>query len=145
MEPGWLAGVSAPRLDVEVWLQGTGKYHPERGTLLVSCEVWAPVCITELPKLGSREAEYAAVGIDVVGLTLVTKAATKERVATFLHDHRILFPFGKLSTPLVLDADREAWPTLQEGRGAVLLIRRMKIVWAGLLEHVPGPSSLGKL
>jgi len=145
MESNWLVGVSAPRLDVEVWLQGTGAYRPDRGTLLVSCEVWAPICITELPKLGSRETEYAAAGVDIIGLALVTKSATNERVAAFLRDNEIGFPFAKLSSPLVLDAERAPWPTLQSGRGAVLLVRREKIVWAGLLEHVPGPSQMGNL
>jgi hypothetical protein len=144
MKPGWLAGEDAPRVDVELWLQGTWESRPERGTLLIACEVWAPICIAELPKLGAKEGEYAAVGIDILGLAVVTKAATNERVQTFLRDNGIRFPFGKLRTPLVR-ADREVWPTLQSGRGAALLVRREKIVWAGNVEQVPGPSVLGGL
>ncbi|MES2638742.1 MAG: redoxin domain-containing protein [Myxococcota bacterium] len=110
-------------------------------TLVVFCEIWAPICKTELPKLAAREHEFTDVGFGVIGLTRVTKSASDEAVMTFLADNGIGFPFGKVRFPLDPGTDMRVWGALHTDRaGVAVLVAYGKIVWAGRLTNIPYPA-----
>ncbi len=133
-----LIGTDAKPLEVDKWFQGKADYSGSKATLLVFWEVWCPHCKKELPEMAEKEAEYRAKGIQLVGLTKVTKSSTDEKVAEFLKEHNVKFPNGKEKDTSMSTAFNVS------GIPAAALVKDGKVVWRGHPARLT-PELLDKL
>ena len=64
-----VVGAEAGELEVTQWYAGSADMNNGEATLLVFWELWCPHCRREVPKLQELHAQYAARGLNVIGLT----------------------------------------------------------------------------
>jgi thiol-disulfide isomerase/thioredoxin len=105
------------------WFQGEAKLG-DGVTVLVFWEAWCPHCEREVPKLQTRYAKLHDRGLDVVGITRVTKSSTDEKVKAFLQEHAITFPIAKESGTM---SDYYA----VRGIPAAAVVKDGTIIWRG--------------
>jgi thiol-disulfide isomerase/thioredoxin len=112
------------RLDVgdltDAWLSGTTD-DAEKLAVIVFWEVWCPHCQREMPELVEVD---AIEGVQVIGLTRLTRGATEEQVRKFVADHGIDYAIGKDTRGL---ADRVG----VRGVPAAVVVRGGEILWQG--------------
>ena len=95
-----LAVINTPApttLDIEYWLQESSvDINLQQGvTLLVFWEIWCPYCRAELPKLQKTFETYGPKGLQMVGLTKLSRDKTKEEVMAFLGENKVTYPIAK--------------------------------------------------
>ena len=94
-----VVGTSCPEdwaSHLTMWFQGDGSVDLMNGTtLVVFFEEWCPHCKREVPALESWVEELGPSGLQVVGLTRLTKSSTEERVRDFLVDAEVGYPIAK--------------------------------------------------
>jgi thiol-disulfide isomerase/thioredoxin len=91
-----IVGKPAKPLMVEKVLQGTlPDFASSKPTLVVFWEVWCPHCKEEVPKLQQTYAEYAPKGLQMVGVTKMTKGVTEDQVTAFVHDQHLTYAIAK--------------------------------------------------
>lgn len=89
-----VVGKPATPLDSVEWWQGG--YEPgAQVTLIVFWEQWCPHCRHEMPGLNLKWQRYKDQGLQVIGLTRVTKSSTDESAKAMLADQDIGFANGK--------------------------------------------------
>ncbi len=118
-------GKDAPAdLGVEEWYQGQADLGNGKATLLVFWEVWCPHCKREVPKLEEIHEKYKDRGLQVVGLTRLTRSATPEGVRDFIAEHNVSYPMAKEngSTSSYFNVS---------GIPAAAVVKDGKIVWRG--------------
>ena len=84
-------------LEVAEWLIGdASKVNLQKGvTLLVFWEVWCPHCKREVPNLQKTFETYGPKGLQMVGLTKLSRDKTKEEVMAFLGENKVTYPIAK--------------------------------------------------
>jgi thiol-disulfide isomerase/thioredoxin len=82
---------------IEKWFQGEGEVDlgSDKPTLLVFWETWCPHCKREVPKLEAIHTALKDEGLQVVGVTRITKSSTEETVQTFIEDNKMTYPVAK--------------------------------------------------
>ncbi len=111
-----------PGLDKDYDIQGS--FNPDESDvlLIVFWEEWCPYCDRMMSKVEKLYRQYRNYGIDVVGVTNLTKTSTREKSESFLKEHFIGFPIikggGKASTHF------SAW-----GVPSIRLIYKGKLIW----------------
>lgn len=118
-----LVGQFAPPRAPDRWLQGEPP-PPSPVQVLVFWEEWCPHCTRELPELSALAPAWAAQGVQIIGLTRLTKSSTEERVAAFYAEHQIAFP-----TALISDATNDAYAVT--GIPAAAVVRDGVVIWRG--------------
>jgi thiol-disulfide isomerase/thioredoxin len=91
-------GKSAPdRYEIERWFQGEGEFDltSSKPTLIVFWEEWCPHCKREVPKMQDIYTRYKPKGLQVVGLTKVTRSSTDESVMEFCRAQKVMYPIAK--------------------------------------------------
>jgi len=121
-----VVGKDAPsELKVEKWFQGEKDVHIDKGaTLVVFWEVWCPHCKREVPKLEETYEKYKGKGLEVVGLTKITKSSTPEKVEEFIKEQKLTYPIAKETGEM---SDYFA----VSGIPAAAVIKDGKVVWRG--------------
>lgn len=117
-------GAPAGELDVERWFQGETTYDPERTTLVVFFETWCPHCKNEAPKLQERYADLHDQGLDVIGLTNMSRGTTQEQLDSFIATADIAFPVAQ-------DSGIMATRYRVQGIPSAVLLRGGKVIWSG--------------
>jgi tetratricopeptide (TPR) repeat protein len=90
------------------------------GHVLVFWESWCPFSVRAVPKMESFYQRYRDRGLDVVGLTRVTRSSTPEKVRTFIVNRGITFP--------VLRTDDRSWDYF-----GIRATPKVAVVWDGEL------------
>jgi len=116
-------GQPAPPLVVDRWLQGEAPVSTPVQVLLF-WEEWCPHCRNGLPEMSARAAVWAAKGVQVIGLTRLSKQSTEERVASFYAEHRIAFPTALISNDVSAAYAVTAIP-------AAAVVRDGVVIWRG--------------
>jgi thiol-disulfide isomerase/thioredoxin len=82
---------------ISQWYQGEKDIDlAGKGTkLVVFWETWCPHCQREVPKLQALYESMKGDGLDVLGLTKVTKSSTDEKVAEFIKSKNMTYPVAK--------------------------------------------------
>ena len=119
-----LIGSDAAALDVDKWFQGKASLDGKT-TLLVFWEVWCPHCKKEMPKLAEEEGKYKDKGVQIVGVTKVTKSATDEKVEEFIKENKIKYPIAKEKDASLSKAYAVS------GIPAAALVKDGKVIWRG--------------
>lgn len=78
------------------WLQGENeiKLSSKAPTLVVFWELWCPHCKREAPNMEKIHQKYKAQGVQVVGLTRLSKNTTEKAVMDFLKQQSISYPIA---------------------------------------------------
>jgi len=111
---------------IEKWFQGESDLalDGQRSTLLIFWESWCPHCRHEMPNMQKVYDDYKDFGLQVLGLTRITRSATEESVQTFIDENSITFPIAKETGELATYFNVKGIP-------AVAFVRNGKIVWRG--------------
>lgn len=120
-----LIGTDAHAIEAEKWFQGKADYADAPVTLLVFWEVWCPHCKKEIPELGKREADLKKKGVQVVGVTRITKSATEDSAKAFLKENDVKFPVLKDKDSATSDGFNVS------GIPAAALVKGGKVIWRG--------------
>lgn len=118
-------GTDAKPLEVDKWYQGKVDLGSSEATLLVFWEEWCPHCKREMPKMQPLAEKYKSKGLQVVGLTKITKSATEEGVQAFIKANNIKFPMAKEKDGSLSDAYAVT------GVPAAAVVKDGKVVWRG--------------
>lgn len=129
-EEARIIGIDAGQLDgIEQWYQGSASMDDGQATLLVFFESWCPHCRHEVPNLQETYTTYHDRGLNIVGLTRVTKSATDESVRDLLSENGVTYPVAKEDGSL---ATRFA----VRGIPAAAMVKGGKVVWRGHPAHL---------
>jgi thiol-disulfide isomerase/thioredoxin len=111
---------------IERWLQGESDVDLDGGapTVVVFWESWCPHCRTEVPKMQAIYDKYRGDGLQVVGVTRLTRTATEETVESFISEQRVSYPIAKESGAL-------AEYFAVKGIPAAAVVKDGQIVWRG--------------
>lgn len=118
-----MVGEPAPPMGVVRWLQGEAPPDSEV-QVLVFWEQWCPHCRDGLPRLSALAPAWAEQGVQIIGLTRLSKRSTEELVAEFYAEYRIGFP-----TALTGDAVNAAYAVT--GVPAAAVVRDGVVIWRG--------------
>jgi thiol-disulfide isomerase/thioredoxin len=122
-----LAVIGKPVSDlaVEKWYTSNQTtFNDGKATLVVFFEEWCPHCKREVPKLTETYSTYNSKGLNMVGLTKITKSSTEEKVVAFVKDNNLNYPIAKEDGKL-----SEAFAV--QGIPAAAVVKGGQIVWRG--------------
>ncbi len=111
---------------IEKWFQGqSGVDLSGKGTtLVVFWETWCPHCRREVPKLQALYDSFKPQGLQLVGLTKISKSSTEEAVTSFIAESKVSYPIakenGQMSTYFGVS-----------GIPAAAVVKNGQIVWRG--------------
>lgn len=117
-------GVDAGTLEIEKWYQGNTSMSDGKATLVVFWEVWCPHCRREVPAIEATFTKYKDDGLNVVGVTKITKTATEEEVLAFIKENNLSYPMAKETGAL---SERFG----VRGIPAAAVVKDGKVVWRG--------------
>jgi thiol-disulfide isomerase/thioredoxin len=121
-----IVGKDAVALDVDKWFQGqVADVNAGGATLLVFWEVWCPHCKREVPNLTETYNKYNSKGLQMVGLTKMTRDVTEDQVTSFLKDNSVAYPIAKEKG----DAMSQHYGV--RGIPAAAVVKDGKVVWRG--------------
>ena len=120
-----VVGKSVDNPTVEKWFVGDGEVDLQSGTtLVVFWEVWCPHCQREVPELEATHNKFKGKGLEVVGLTKITKSATEEKVADFVADQGVTYRMAKED-----GSTSQAFAV--SGIPAAAVVKDGKVLWRG--------------
>lgn len=119
-----ILGTELGPLGVQSWFQGQAAAGDGRATLLVFFEVWCPHSRREVRQLQARFESDRERGLNVVGLTRLTRNTRPEQLQAFLAEHGIDFPVA-LGTDELADRLRVKDPP------TAVVVKEGVIVWRG--------------
>ena len=121
-----VVGTEISDLPVEKWYtDNKGSLDDGEATLLVFFESWCGYCKREIPKMAKKYPEWKAAGLNVIGLTKVSRSATDDSVSEFITQHEVSFPVAK-------EADGKPSETYGvRGVPAAAVVKDGKVVWRG--------------
>ena len=120
-------GKDAPAsLTVDEWYVGdaTAANFSKGTTLVVFWEIWCPHCKREVPNLQKTFDTYSSKGLQMVGLTKLTRSSTKEKALEFIKEKNVTYPMAKENGELSKHFNVSGIP-------AAAVVKDGKIVWRG--------------
>ena len=120
-----VVGVDAGSFEVEKWYQGETTMADGKATLLVFWEIWCPHCKREVPKMNETHAKYKDKGLNVVGLTKITRNSTEEQVLEFIKEKEVAYALAKEN------GDSMSKRFGVSGIPAAAVVKDGKVVWRG--------------
>ncbi|MEL6341980.1 MAG: TlpA disulfide reductase family protein [Myxococcota bacterium] len=120
-------GKKAPdALAVEKWFnnQANINFASSEPTLIVFWEQWCPHCKREVPKLQETYSKYNPQGLQMVGLTKVTRSSTDDSVAEFIQEKSVSYPIAKESGDMSAHFNVSGIP-------AAAVVKDGEIIWRG--------------
>ena len=123
-----VVGKTAPaNWNIEKWFQGQDQIElagSKKTTLVVFWEEWCPHCKREVPKVQQIYTDLKGQGLQVVGLTKVTRSATDDKVQSFITENKIEYPIAKENGELSTYFNVSGIP-------AAAVLKDGKVVWRG--------------
>src|SRR5690606_36388063 len=87
-----VVGKSITSLQIDEWYQGETSLADGKATLLVFWEVWCPHCKREVPKLQATYEKFKGEGLNVIGLTKLTRGKTADEAKSFISEQNVGYP-----------------------------------------------------
>ena len=122
-----VVGKDAPQdWAIEKWYQGQDRIDLASNdtTVVVFWETWCPHCRKEVPKLQQMYAEFKDDGLQVIGVTRLTKSSTDQTVQDFLTQNPVDYPMAKVNGSLGNFFSIGGIP-------AAAVVKDGKVVWRG--------------
>lgn len=122
-----VVGKSSPTdWGIEKWFQGESDVDlsSDKTTLLVFWEVWCPHCKREVPKIQKIYTDLKDEGLQLVGLTKITKSSTEEKVKEFITSEKLAYPMAKENGATSAHFNVSGIP-------AAAVVKAGKVVWRG--------------
>ena len=116
-----------PQVSVEKWYVGSDEsvdLTADGLTLMVFWEEWCPHCKREVPKMQATYDKFSANGLNIVGLTKITKSSTEAKVTQFIQTNGLQFPIAKERGDLSQYFGVSGIP-------AAAVVKDGKIIWRG--------------
>lgn len=121
-----VVGKPAQALTVDHMLQGNAPdVNSGKATLVVFWEVWCPHCKREVPKLQETFTKYQGKGLQMVGLTKMSKGSTEDQVKAFISEQKVSYPIAKEAGQATSDYYGV------KGIPAAVVLKDGKVVWRG--------------
>ncbi len=119
-------GKTAPtNWGIEKWFQGENDVDLNSGnTLLVFWETWCGFCQREVPKLEALYNTLKGDGLQVVGLTKITKSSTEQKVTEFISTKKLSYPVAKENGTAAAYFNVSGIP-------AAVVMKDGKVIWRG--------------
>jgi thiol-disulfide isomerase/thioredoxin len=120
-------GKPAPAsFEVEKWFVEAPGFDLNAGkaTLIVFWEEWCPHCKREVPKMEKLYETYRGQGLQVIGLTKLTRGVTEETIEGFIQQHALTYPIAKEKGDLSAHFAVSGIP-------AAAIVKEGKVVWRG--------------
>lgn len=118
-------GSEPPPLETKKWFTGSATgYGDSKVTMVVFWELWCPHCRREVPKLEETYNKYKGQGLNVIGLTQMSRDPAEDEVTGFLSENNVTYP-----TALIGPGPAEAFKV--SGIPAAALVKDGKIIWRG--------------
>ena len=111
-------------LEVQEWLVGEATLDGHRAVLLVFFETWCPHCKRELPELQQDYAALKPSGLEIIGITRLTRDTTPADVEAFIAE-------GGITYPIARDDGTTGSYYEVSGVPAAALVKDGKVVWRG--------------
>jgi thiol-disulfide isomerase/thioredoxin len=110
----------------ESWFQGENDIDLDADgpTILVFWETWCPHCRREVPKLQKVYDDYSGQGLQVLGVSQLSRGGTQEKMMSFLEENELRFPMAKDNGSLSAHFGVAGIP-------AVAVVKEGKVVWRG--------------
>jgi len=112
---------------IQKWYQGEKDVDlkaANKTTLVVFWEEWCPHCRREMPKLQQTFDGLKGSGLQVVGLTKVTRNVTDDQVTQFLTEQKVSYPIAKEDGTLSTYFGVSGIP-------AAAVVKNGKVIWRG--------------
>jgi len=111
---------------IEKWYQGESDVELDGGrtTVLIFWESWCPHCKNEVPNIQKLHDAHEAEGLQVLGVTRITKTATEESVKEFIAESGVTYPIAKETGALAEYFSVKGIP-------AAAVVKDGMIVWRG--------------
>jgi len=111
---------------IEKWFQGESEIDltSDKTTLLVFWEIWCPHCKREVPKMQQLYSTMKGDGLQVVGLTKLSRGKTEAEVQTFIDEKEVGYPIAKE------DGTISSYFSVS-GIPAAAVVKDGKIIWRG--------------
>ena len=111
---------------IDEWWQGESQVDltGDKTTLLVFWEVWCPHCKREVPKMQALYDDLKDDGLQIVGLTRLTRSATEEGAKSFIAEQKVSYPIAKENGSVA------SWFGVS-GIPAAAVVKNGKVVWRG--------------
>ncbi|MEC7988303.1 MAG: TlpA disulfide reductase family protein [Myxococcota bacterium] len=110
-------------------LSGAWRFQEERLSFIVFWENWCAYCLHEMPRLQRLHEAFSDNGLDVVGVTRMTKDVQKEQVMATIQENGITYPVlretGALSSRLAVRGIPDA-----------ILIQGGIVIWRGHPSYI---------
>ena len=122
-----VVGKDAPKdWAIEKWYQGQEKIDLTSNdtTVVVFWETWCPHCRREVPKLQQMYEEFKDDGLQLIGVTRLTKSSTDQAVQDFLAQIKVEYPMAKVNGSLATYFSIGGIP-------AAAVVKDGKVVWRG--------------
>jgi thiol-disulfide isomerase/thioredoxin len=108
------------------WFQGENDIdlQSDGPTILVFWETWCPHCRREVPKLQNVYDRFADRGLQVLGVSRLSRGGTEEKMMAFIEEHDLGFPMAQDDGTLSAHFGVGGIP-------AVAVLQSGKVVWRG--------------
>ncbi|CAM2009862.1 redoxin domain-containing protein [Acanthopleuribacter pedis] len=120
------------------WLQGKTELDVSPLTLVVFWESWCPHCQDSMPLIQKMFRKYHVKGLNVIGLTKITKPANMTTVIQFIAENEIEFSIGK-------DPGRVSEHFGVSGVPAAAIVKEGVIIWRGNPDWITEQTVLAAL
>jgi thiol-disulfide isomerase/thioredoxin len=93
-----VVGIKSPTdWGIEKWFQGQNAIDLDgKGTMVVVFwETWCPHCRKEVPKLQALYEKYQGQGLQIMGLTRVSRSSTEDSVRDIIAQNNVKYPIAK--------------------------------------------------
>ena len=111
---------------VDKWFQNEASinFASSSPTLVVFWEEWCPHCRREVPNLEATYNKFKGQGLQMVGVTKVTRKSTEESVTAFIAEQKVTYPMAKETGELSTHFNVSGIP-------AAAVVKNGEIVWRG--------------
>lgn len=117
-------GGPVPALDAQAWLQGDAVDWSKGTVLAVFWEAWCPHCRREVPALQAVHEAWGPKGLQLVGLTRLSRDETAETALSFAKGEGVTYPIAHIG-----DAAADALGI--SGIPAAVVVQDGLVVWSG--------------
>ena len=117
-------GTEAGELEVVKWFQGETTFSQAPVTLVVFWESWCPHCQDDMPRIQELFERFREQGLNVIGLTRISKPGTTTSVFAFIGENELTFSIAKDSGTMSERFGVERVP-------AAAIVKDGKVIWRG--------------